>query len=70
MSQSERAGEAVERDEVRVIGHHEHAIAGDGDAAIDAAAGVAGDALRARPLVVPQIAGQSPRRARSTRWRS
>ena len=33
----ERAGESVERDEMAVIGDHEHAVAGDRDAAIRAA---------------------------------
>ena len=49
----QRAREAVEGDEVRVVGDHEHAVAGDGDAAVDAAGGVAGQALRARAPVVP-----------------
>ena len=44
------AGEAIERDDVRVVGHHEDAIAGDRRAAVRAAAA---HALRARPLVVP-----------------
>ena len=45
----QRAGEAVERDEMRVVGDHEDAIAGHGNAAVDAARGVAGEPLRARP---------------------
>ena len=52
----QRAGDAIERDEVRVIGDHEHAIAGDGDAAVGAAGGVADQALGSRPLVVPDLA--------------
>ena len=52
----QRAGEAVQRDEVRVVGDHEHAVAGDGDAAVDAAGRVADQALGARTLVVPDLA--------------
>ncbi len=44
------AREPIERDDVRVVGDHEHAIAGDTGAAVRAALH---HALRARPLVVP-----------------
>ena len=55
----QRAGEAVEADDVRMIGDHEHAIAGDRDAAIDAAGRVADEPLGARPLVVPDLAARA-----------
>ena len=45
------ARETVERDDVRVVRLHEHAIARDGNAAVRAAAG--GQVRRARPPVVP-----------------
>ena len=50
------AGEAVEREQVRVVGDHEDAIAVHRHAAVDAGGGVAGQALRARPLIVPDAA--------------
>ena len=65
----EPAGEAIERDEVRVIGDHEHAIAGDAHAAVDAAGSVANQPLRARTADSARSRGRSRRRARSTRWR-
>ena len=47
---------AAERDHVGVVGEHEHAIAGDGDAAIESARGVSGDAARSVALIVPDDA--------------
>ena len=70
VSQSSVPREPVRRQEMRVIGHHEHAIAGDGNAAVDAAGGVAGEAFRARPLEVPDLAARCRHRARSIRWRT
>jgi len=46
---------SIQRDQVRVVGDHEHASAEYGNAAIDAGGGVAGEALRARPAVVPDL---------------
>ena len=66
----QRAGEAIERDDVRVIGDHEHAVAGDADAAVDAARGVADETLGARPAGSARSRGRARRRARSIRWRS
>ena len=53
------AGEAVESQDVRVVGNHEDAIADDRRAAIHADAGLADDAAVSRLLVCPQHA---PRR--------
>ena len=58
------AGEAVQRDEVRVVGHHEHAIAGDRDAAVGVPAGEAPSCAAADSA---RSAGRCRRRARSTR---
>ena len=52
----QRAGRSIERDEMRVIGDHEHAVAGDADAAVHAAGGVADQPLGPRALVVPDLA--------------
>ena len=41
---------------MRVVGHHEQAIARDGHAAVDAARGVADEPPRARPLEPPDLA--------------
>ena len=46
----------IEGDDVRVIGHHEHAIAGNADAAIDASRGIANEPLGSRTLIVPDLA--------------
>ena len=51
----QRAGHSIERDHVRVVGHHEHAISRHRCPAIDAATGVADRPLRPRPLVVPDL---------------
>ena len=48
----QRAGPAVQRDHVRVVGFHEHPIAGDRDAAVRVACD---DAGRPRPLEVPDL---------------
>ena len=60
----------IERDDVRVIGHHEHAIAGNADAAIDASGGIADQPLGSRTLIVPDLAAAAGVEARNTRWRS
>ena len=60
---AQRAGHPVERDDVRVIRHHEDLVAGDRHAAIGAAGGVADEAFRARPLIPPDL----PARARVER---
>ncbi len=52
----EGAGRPVERDQMGVIGGHEHAVAGHGRAAVDAAGGVADHAARARALIPPDLA--------------
>ena len=52
----QRSGVPIERDEVRVIGDHEHAVAGDADTAIDAARRVSDQALRSRTLIAPDLA--------------
>ena len=46
----------IEGDDVRVIGHHEHAIAGNADAAIDASRGIANEPFGSRTLIVPDLA--------------
>ena len=61
-------GEAVQRDQVRVVGLQEHAIAEHGHAAVDPAAGIADQARRARPAVVPDLRGPCARRAPRLRW--
>ena len=66
----QRAGMTVERDDVRVIGHHEHAVAGDADAAVDAAGRIADQPLRPRTLVMPDLTPAARRRAPSIRSRS
>src|ERR1035438_9996484 len=48
----------MERDHMSVIGDHEHAIAQNGHAAVDAARRVAGQALAARAFVVPDLAAR------------
>src|SRR5262249_3478273 len=53
------AGMAVERDNVRVIGDHKHAVSGDANAAIDAAGRVADQSSRPRALVMPDLAAGS-----------
>ena len=60
------AGEAVERDQVGVVGVHEDAVAGHGHAAIGAAGGVARQAGWARGNA--RSRGRCRRRARSIRW--
>ena len=65
----QRARGAVEGDEVRVVGGHEHAIAGDGHAAVDAARG---DTRRGRACAAADSSrsdGRCRRRARTGRWR-
>ena len=49
------AGVAVQRDQVRVVRDHEHAIAERRNAAIDAGRRIAGQALRPRTAVVPDL---------------
>src|SRR5258707_13825897 len=44
---------------MRVVGHHEHAISEHGDAAIDSAGRISGQALTARTAVVPDLAATS-----------
>ena len=50
------AVEAVDGDHVRVIGEQEQTVAGDRDAAIDPAGGVADQSLGAGTLVMPHLA--------------
>ena len=52
----QRTGVFVQRDEVRVVGDHEQAIAGDGGAAIDTAGRVAHETFCPRALVMPDLA--------------
>ena len=52
-------GTAVERDQVRVVGDREHAVAEQRDSAVDAAGGIAGEAGRAGTAVVPDLAAAS-----------
>ena len=51
------ARQAIEREDVRVVGLHEHAIARDGGAAIRVALD---DALGAGPLIVPDLRARVP----------
>ncbi len=52
----ERAAGTIERDEMRVVGRHEDALAADCDAAIDASGRNTGQPTRARAPVVPDLA--------------
>src|SRR5438477_413155 len=49
------SGMAVERNHVRVIGHHEDAVAGDANPTIDTAGSIADQPLCTRPLVMPDF---------------
>ena len=51
----QRASRAIERDEVRVIGDHEHPVARNANAPVDAARGVPDEALGSRTLIVPDF---------------
>ena len=53
---SQRAREAVEREDVGVVGDHEDEVACHRDAAVGAPGGIAGQALRARAPVRPDAA--------------
>ena len=55
----QRTRRAVERDDVRMIGHHEHAIARDGDASVDTAGRVADEPLGSWTRIVPDPASRS-----------
>ena len=51
----QRARGSIERDEMRVIGDHEHAISRNPNAPVDTARGVADQALGPRALIVPDL---------------
>ena len=63
----ELAGEAMQREQVRVVGDHEHAVAEHGDAAIDAAGGVAGQTLACAAGCSARSRGRCAHRARRPR---
>ena len=45
----------MQRDQVRVVRDHEHAVAKHRHAAVDSAGGIAGQALGARAAVMPDL---------------